>query len=63
MGWKKDDEVGITFGGLKQAQNEAFRDGIAYSVSRLRALGQEQFADLLEIETAGVTLYNEGDEK
>lgn len=35
MGWKKDEEVTITFGGLKSAQNEAFKDGINFAASQI----------------------------
>jgi hypothetical protein len=63
MTYTKDEPVTITFGTLKQAQNEAFRDGIAYSVSSLRAIGQFAIAEELEQAAARVSLYNEGDEK
>ena len=63
MSWKKDDEVVTTFATIKQAQNEAFRDGILYSISSLRAIGQIAIADELEKAAAGVKLYNDGDEK
>lgn len=63
MPWKKDDEVVTTFGSLKQAQNEAFQEGIAYAVSILKREEQDRVAEILELATAGVKLYSEGDEK
>ena len=35
MGYKKDEPITITFGGLKSAQNEAFQDGINFAASQI----------------------------
>jgi len=35
MGYLKDEEITITFGGLKSAQNEAFKDGINFAASQI----------------------------
>jgi hypothetical protein len=35
MGYTKDEPLTITFGGLKQAQNEAFQDGINFAASQI----------------------------
>lgn len=35
MGYKVDDEITLTFGGLKNAQNEAFKDGILFAASQV----------------------------
>lgn len=35
MGYRKDEEITITFGGLKSAQNEAFQDGINFAASQI----------------------------
>lgn len=35
MGYKKEEEITITFGGLKSAQNEAFKDGINFAASQI----------------------------
>lgn len=35
MGYKLDEEITITFGGLKNAQNEAFQDGIMFAASQI----------------------------
>lgn len=35
MTYKADDEITLTFSGLKQAQNEAFKDGIIYAANRI----------------------------
>lgn len=35
MGYQKDEEITITFGGLKSAQNEAFKDGINFAASQI----------------------------
>jgi hypothetical protein len=66
MAYKADDEVTITFSGLKQAQNEAFQQGVAYATNRLERFFKHEpnietileFLSLLE----NVKLYNEGDE-
>jgi hypothetical protein len=57
MSWKKDDEVTITFESLKNAQNEAFQDGIAFAITKLKNRGLADLAEELEIETMGVALY------
>ncbi len=36
MGYKMDDEITLTFGGLKNAQNEAFKDGILFAASQIQ---------------------------
>lgn len=66
MAHKADDEITLTFSGLKQAQNEAFQEGIAFATNRLaRFFDKEpnlpkimEFLELLK----HVDLYNEGDE-
>lgn len=35
MTWRTDEEITITFGGLKAAQNEAFQDGIKFAASQI----------------------------
>jgi hypothetical protein len=35
MGYLKDEPITITFGGLKSAQNEAFKDGINFAASQI----------------------------
>ena len=35
MGYKKDEQLTITFGSLKSAQNEAFQDGINFASSQI----------------------------
>ena len=35
MTYRKDEEITITFGGLKSAQNEAFQDGINFAASQI----------------------------
>lgn len=67
MTYKSDDEITLTFSGLKQAQNEAFQEGIAFATNRLaRFFDKEanlpkiiEFLDLLK----NVDLYNEGEEE
>jgi hypothetical protein len=63
MSWQKDEEVTITFESLKNAQNEAFQQGIAFAISKLRKNGQEDLATELEIKISGAILYTTGDEK
>lgn len=57
MPWKKNDEVTITFESLKNAQNEAFQDGIAYVIAKLKNRGLIDLAEELEVETMGFALY------
>jgi hypothetical protein len=67
MGYRADEEVTITFSGLKQAQNEAFQQGIAYATNRIERFFTNEpnlekileFLSLLE----NVKLYSEGDEE
>jgi hypothetical protein len=67
MSYKADDEVTLTFSGLKQAQNEAFQQGIAYAANRIERFFKNEpnvekileFFSLLE----NVKLYAEGDEE
>jgi hypothetical protein len=47
-GWHKDDEAGITFGGLKQAQNEAILRGIKYSMDYLEDINYHDGANALQ---------------
>lgn len=35
MAYKADDEITLTFSGLKLAQNEAFQEGIAFAANRI----------------------------
>jgi hypothetical protein len=35
MTYRKDEEITITFGGLKSAQNDAFQDGIKFAASQI----------------------------
>ena len=35
MGYRKDEEITITFRGLKSAQNEEFQDGINFAASQI----------------------------
>jgi hypothetical protein len=57
MGWQKDDEVTTTFESIKKAQNEAFQDGIAFVIAKLKNQGLVDLAEELEIETMGFALY------
>jgi len=57
MTWKKDDEVVTTFGTLKQAQNEAFQEGIAFAIHKLRDYQEAEIADILEVDLKDATLY------
>jgi hypothetical protein len=67
MPYKADDEVTLTFSGLKQAQNEAFRDGIAFAANRIGRFFENEsnlekileFLSLLQ----NVEAYSEGDEE
>jgi len=67
MTFRSDDEITLTFGGLKQAQNEAFQDGISFAANRIGRFFENEpnigkileFLSLLD----HVELYNEGDEE
>jgi hypothetical protein len=67
MGWTKNEPVTITFGTLKQTQNESFQQGIAFVKSQIWRFVSEDanrdtiisFIDLLKNET----LYYEGGEE
>lgn len=54
-GWHKGDNVGITFAGLKQAQNEAIIQGIRYAMNYLEDInlhsGAQAVADFLALLT------------
>ena len=67
MTYKADDEITLTFGGLKQAQNEAFQQGIAYAANRLGRffVGNPELPRILEFLSLleNVKLYAEGDEE
>jgi hypothetical protein len=67
MPYKAGDEITLTFSGLKQAQNEAFQQGVAYAANRIERFFKDdpnvekilEFLSLLE----NVKLYAEGDEE
>jgi hypothetical protein len=61
MAWQKDDEVLTTFGSLKQAQNEAFQEGIAFAINKLRNYQEQEIADILEVDLKDATLYEVGE--
>jgi hypothetical protein len=67
MPYKADEEITITFGGLKQAQNEAFQDGISFASNRLARFFENEpnIQKILEFLSllSNVELYNEGDEE
>lgn len=46
-GWHEDDDAGITFSGLKQAQNEAILKGIAYAMEYLEDINYHDGANAL----------------
>lgn len=46
-GWHKDDEAGITFEGLKKAQNEAIIKGITYAMEYLEDINYHDGANVL----------------
>lgn len=46
-GWHKDDEAGITFEGLKKAQNEAILRGITYAMEYLEDINYHDGANVL----------------
>lgn len=41
MSYKAEDEITITFAGLKNAQNEAFKNGIEFAASQISYLLDE----------------------
>lgn len=47
FGWHEDDYAGITFGGLKQAQNEAILRGIQYAMDYLEDINYHDGANVL----------------
>ena len=47
-GWHIEDEAGITFGGLKQAQNEAIVKGVQYAIDYLEDINYHTGANALE---------------
>ena len=57
MSYTKNEPVTITFGTLKQAQNEAFQDGIAFAINKLRNYQEAEIADILEVDLKGATLF------
>jgi hypothetical protein len=66
MTYKADDEVTITYSGLKQAQNEAFQDGISFASNRLARFfdkepNLEKMLEFLSL-LGNVKAYDEGDE-
>jgi hypothetical protein len=46
-GWHKNDEAGITYEGLKQAQNEAILRGITYAMEYLEDINYHDGANVL----------------
>jgi hypothetical protein len=58
--WAKDDKVVTTFGTIKQAQNEAFKEGIAFAINKLRNYQEAEIADILEVDLKDATLYEVG---
>lgn len=46
-GWHKNDDAGITFEGLKKAQNEAILRGITYAVDYLEDINYHDGANVL----------------
>ena len=67
MGYRADDEITITFGGLKNAQNEAFQDGISFAANRIERFFENEpnVQKILEFLTllGNVELYDSGDEE
>lgn len=57
MSYSKNEPVTITFGTLKQAQNEAFQEGIAFAINKLRNYQESEIADILEVDLKGATLF------
>jgi hypothetical protein len=57
MTYSKNEPVTITFGTLKQAQNEAFQEGIAFAINKLRNYQESEIADILEVDLKGATLF------
>jgi hypothetical protein len=67
MGYRADDELTLTFSGLKQAQNEAFSDGISYAANRIERFfdTNPELRKILELLSVlqNVKPYDEGDEE
>lgn len=67
MPYKADDEITLTFSGLKQAQNEAFQDGISFAANRISRFfnTNPELPKILEFLAllGNVELYAEGDEE
>jgi hypothetical protein len=67
MPYKVDDELTITFSGLKQAQNEAFQDGIAFAANRIGRFfdTNPELPKILELLSLlqNVEAYSEDDEE
>lgn len=67
MEYLADEEITITFGGLKRAQNEAFQDGISFAANRIERFFENEpnLQKILEFLTllGNVELYTEGDEE
>lgn len=67
MGYKANDEITLTFGGLKQAQNQSFQDGIAFAANRIERFFENEpnLQKILEFLTllGNVELYHEGFEE
>jgi len=67
MGYKKDEEITITFGGLKSAQNEAFKDGINFAASQIGYYLKDEITVQKVVSFLGLIaeteLYSTGDEE
>lgn len=55
-GWHVVDDAGITFGGLKQAQNEASRDAAQWIAHIYFTKSEKLFANLMHDITQGIEL-------
>jgi hypothetical protein len=67
MTFKSDDEITLTFSGLKQAQNEAFQEGIEFAANRIARFfdkepNLEKILELLSL-LAKVEAYAETDQE
>jgi hypothetical protein len=67
MAYKADDEITLTFSGLKQAQNEAFQEGIEFAANRIarffdKESNLEKILELLSL-LAKVEAYAETDQE
>lgn len=62
-GWHVEEEITLTYGGLKKAQNEAIIQGVTYAMDYLEDInlhsGANAVSDFLEILT-GQTILREG---